>query len=119
MRDLGRAVRLAELSAIATSELVEQLRVVVVPLTQFGGRGDLLAPLVEMGPGLAHAARPDPVHEDSGAVLGRRVVIDSSDLDRSSSGHQRPPWSTHASRAAARVKASAVSRTTLARSSAM
>src|SRR6185312_3813748 len=54
---------------------------------QFGGWSDLLAPLIQMSPGFADAAGPDPVHQNPGAVAGCRRVVDPAHLDMSLSRH--------------------------------
>jgi methylated-DNA-[protein]-cysteine S-methyltransferase len=75
-------LRILQLGAIAGGELLEALGVVAVPLAQLRGRGDLLAPLVELGVLLAQPARPEAVDQDSPAVAGAGRVVDASDLDR-------------------------------------
>src|SRR6476619_579771 len=45
----GAAFRVVELCLVPTGELVEPFGVMAVPLAQFGGRGDLFAPVVEFG----------------------------------------------------------------------
>jgi hypothetical protein len=70
-----------QLVDVATAELVELCRVVPVPLAQFGGWRGVLGPLVQPGGVLAQAARPDPVDQHPGAVIGRRRVVDAADPD--------------------------------------
>ncbi|MFT3851297.1 MAG: hypothetical protein QM733_00925 [Ilumatobacteraceae bacterium] len=54
------ALRIAELGAVVIGELVEAVGVVPVPLAQLGGRGDVLAPLVEVGTILTQPTRRKP-----------------------------------------------------------
>jgi predicted ArsR family transcriptional regulator len=56
-------------------------RVVTVPGTQFRRRRDVLRPFVQSRGVLAQSARPDPVDEHPGAVVGRWRVIDPAGPD--------------------------------------
>src|SRR6185437_10403127 len=66
---------LRKLRPIAATKLLPTLRVVSEPLAQLSARGDLLHPLSDVGIGLRHAARPQSVDEDPGAIArpGRLV----------------------------------------------
>ena len=70
-----------QLAEVALPELAELGRVVPVPRAQFGGRRDILGPVVQPEGVLAQAARPTPVDEHPGAVRGRRLIVDAADPD--------------------------------------
>ena len=57
-----------EFRAVAAAELVPAVRVMAEPGAELGARRDLLDPFVEPGFGLADAAWPQAVDEDSRAV---------------------------------------------------
>jgi hypothetical protein len=87
--------RIVELGAIAASELIVPIGVVVVPMPQIGRRCDLLAPLVEMSPLFAEPARPEPVNEHALTVIRLWRIVDPPDLDATFMGHDRSPWRHH------------------------
>jgi hypothetical protein len=81
LAELGPLDAAGQLVQVAPAELGEFFRIVPVPLAQFGGRRGVLGPLGQVGRVLAQAARPDPVHEYAGAVVGRGRVVDAADPD--------------------------------------
>src|ERR1700733_13333326 len=68
-------LRVLQLLPVAAAELLEAVRVVVVPGAQLPRRRDVLAPFVQRRLGLAQPARPEPVDEHSGAIVRLRLVI--------------------------------------------
>jgi predicted ArsR family transcriptional regulator len=81
-----------EFRDVAAPEFGEPGRVVTVPGPQFRRRRDILRPLIQPRRVLAEPARPDPVNQHPGAVVGRRRVVDPADPDprAGSSGHDAP-----------------------------
>ena len=67
----------AELGAIAASELLEAVRIVPVPLSQLRARSELAHPLVDGGPLARDASGPDAVDEDPVAVAVGRWFVDA------------------------------------------
>src|ERR671921_791866 len=68
----------------------------IIPPAQRRRRGDLLAPLVEVGPVLAQATWPEPVDQHSGAVPRPALVVDAADPYTGLSLHPRaPPVRSH------------------------
>jgi predicted ArsR family transcriptional regulator len=84
--------RRLEFRDVAAAELGKPGRVVAVPGAQFRRRRDILRPLIEPGGVLAKPARPDPVDQHPGTVVGGRRVIDPADPDArwGTSGHAAP-----------------------------
>src|SRR5439155_2196433 len=76
-----------QLTEVALPEFAELGRVVAVPGAQFGGRRDVLGPVVQPERVLAQAARPDPVDEYAGAVGIRRLVVDAAHPDLGNGTH--------------------------------
>jgi hypothetical protein len=81
-----------EFGPVAMAELREAFRVVAVPLAQFRGRGNLLAPLVEMGLLLGHSPWPDAVDQHSGAVGLLRSLVDPADVHGLLACHGGTSW---------------------------
>src|SRR5690606_30082651 len=76
---------LFELAPVAALELVPAGRIVAEPLPQLGAGSDLLEPQVDMGAGLRHAARPEPIDQHSRAVTAVEGVVDAFDANLSRS----------------------------------
>src|SRR6202035_161618 len=76
-----------QLAEVTLAEFAELGRVVPVPGTQLGGRRDVLGPVVQLERVLAQAARPDPVDEHAGAVLRRRLLVDTARPDLGNGTH--------------------------------
>src|SRR5712692_4196205 len=74
-----RPFGLGQFHPVQALELLKPLGIVSVPLPQFRGRGDLLAPDVEPGVCPPEAPGPDPVYEDPGSIVGCRVLVDTPD----------------------------------------
>ena len=82
MRGGRRCPASRQFGVVAAAELGEAVRLVAVPAAQVGRGGDVAQPLVQMRVRLAHAPRPDPVHQHPRTVLGRGLLVDSAIADR-------------------------------------
>src|SRR6185437_6732135 len=65
----------AQLLGVALRELLPARLVVPEPAAELVARRDLLHPAVDLERLLAHAPRPEPVHEHPVAVAGRRLLV--------------------------------------------
>jgi hypothetical protein len=72
---------LVEFAPIAPGELIEGLRDMPVPFTQFSAGRDLFDPLVDMSLGAGHPAGPQPIDEHPASRAGPDVVVDPADLN--------------------------------------
>ena len=80
---LGHPVRITvELREITVAKLRPAFRPVREPAPQFRGRGDLLEPVIDLGPLPAQPARPQTIHQDAPAVGPGRTVVDPLDVQR-------------------------------------
>src|ERR1700722_1860410 len=70
-----------QFSLVPAAELVESRGEVVEPKPQFCAWRNVLHPSIEMGIRLFDAARPQPVHENSGAVRRLERVVNAFDLE--------------------------------------
>jgi predicted ArsR family transcriptional regulator len=77
-----------EFRDVAAAEFGELGGIVTVPGPQFPGRRHVLRPLIQPRGVLAQSARPDPVDEHPGAVLGGRRVIDPAHPDPRDGWHR-------------------------------
>src|SRR5690606_3792406 len=86
-----------ELIAVAAPELLPSGGIMGEPFAQAGARRDIADPFVELQRVLGDAARPDPVHEQPGALPGTRVVMNARDPDLLRAGHFPSPSSMRSS----------------------
>ena len=72
--DCGRV--LLECGAITPAEFLPSRRIMAEPLAQLRAWRDLFEPKCECGRLLAHAARPEPIHQHSRTVHSERNAVE-------------------------------------------
>src|SRR5262252_8760465 len=72
---------LPDLRLVAAPEFVPAFRIMGEPLPQFGAGRDLFHPFIDSRIRLLYSARPKPVDQDSGAVIGGGRLIGSLEPD--------------------------------------
>src|SRR5262249_60420304 len=72
---------LPNLRLVTAPELLPMRGIMSEPLAQSGAGRDVFHPFIDGGFGFFHSARPQPVDQDSSAIIGRRRFIGSLELD--------------------------------------
>src|SRR5207248_500129 len=77
----NRTVFRVELARVAAAELGPSGRIVVEPSPQRRAWSELLQPEVDVGSRFGQVPRPEPIDEDSDAIVLRRILVSAFDLD--------------------------------------
>jgi hypothetical protein len=83
---------LVDLYGVAAAKFLPAGGIVAEPFPQRGAGRDVLDPLIDGSVHFPDAARPQPVDQYAGAIIGSRGLVGSLELDtirRNSLAHQR------------------------------